>query len=125
MLVKKYIDRVIGKEAAVSSTRDPRFHALKERELDQVIIEVTILTTPSQIIVNQPSDFPQQITIGKDGLIIKHHGRSGLLLPQVPLEQGWDAEEFLTQLCFKAGLPPDAWFDSDVMGSLQPDRKFA
>ena len=102
-------------EAAVGSTHDPRFHPLKEKELDHVVIEVTILTAPSQIIVNQPSELPQQITIGEDGLIIKYHGRSGLLLPQVPIEQGWDAEEFLTQLCFKADLPPDAWFEPNVM----------
>ena len=103
------------KEAAISSTHDPRFHPLEEKELDHILIEVTILTKPSQITVQHPSDLPQQITIGKDGLIINYHGRSGLLLPQVSIEQGWDAEEFLTQLCFKAGLPPDAWFEDNAM----------
>ena len=101
-------------DAATSVIHDPRFPPLEEKELDHIIVEVTILTPPSQMLVETPSDLPKHVTIGKDGLIINLHGRSGLLLPQVPLEQGWDAEDFLTHLCLKAGLPPDAWFEKKV-----------
>lgn len=52
--------------------------------------------------------------MGKHGLIIAGYGRSGLLLPQVPVEYGWDAQTFLDQVCIKAGLPPGAWRNNDT-----------
>jgi len=99
------------KEAAISSTKDPRFFPLTEKELDTIIVEITILTKPKLLDVKKPEQYPDQITIGKDGLIMEYLGRSGLLLPQVPVEYDWDAESFLTHLCLKAGLPPDTWFE--------------
>jgi uncharacterized protein (TIGR00296 family) len=101
-------------EAARSSTRDPRFLPLKPGELTSVIVEVTVLTKPELISVNNPKEYLKKIRIGRDGLIINYSGRSGLLLPQVPVEQGWDVEEFLTNLCWKAGLLPDSWFEEDA-----------
>lgn len=56
----------------------------------------------------------KKIKIGKDGLIAEKGYFKGLLLPQVPIEQGWDVEEFLNQTCMKAGLPPDSWIDKDT-----------
>jgi hypothetical protein len=50
-----------------------------------------------------------EIQIGHHGLVITHHGQRGLLLPQVPVEHGWDRSTFLEQTCLKAGLPPDSW----------------
>lgn len=102
------------KEAGVSVTHDPRFPPLQEHELDTMIIEVTILTEPEQINAQTPMDYVKEIKIGRDGLIISFHGRSGLLLPQVPIEQEWNEEEYLTNLCLKAGLPPDAWFEKEI-----------
>ena len=101
-------------ESARSATRDPRFSPLKEKELDNIIIEVTILTKPELIKVNQPQEYVSNIEIGKDGLIVEQGFYKGLLLPQVPVEQGWNKEEFLSHTCMKAGLLPDAWFEEST-----------
>jgi len=101
-------------ESAQSVTRDPRFPPLTETELDKIIVEVTVLTKPELIKVKQPQDYPAHIDIGRDGLIVEQSFYKGLLLPQVPVEQGWDKEEFLSHTCMKAGLLPDAWVDKDI-----------
>jgi len=98
-------------ESAKSATRDPRFNPLKEDELNNIIIEVTILTKPELIKVNKPQDYLSFIKIGRDGLIVEQGFFRGLLLPQVPVEQDWNKEEFLSHTCMKAGLLPDSWFD--------------
>lgn len=98
-------------QAAQSATCDPRFPPLEKDELDNIIIEVTILTKPTLIMVTKPQDYLKEIEIGRDGLIVEQGFFKGLLLPQVPVEQGWDKEEFLSQTCIKAGLLPDTWFD--------------
>lgn len=95
--------------SARSACHDPRFPDLSERELDGVVVEVTILTVPREIGYDDPRSLPGMVHIGEDGLIIECMGRRGLLLPQVPVEWGWDAETFLRHLSMKAGLPPDAW----------------
>ena len=64
--------------------------------------------------MNQPQDYLSNIEIGRDGLIVEQGFYKGLLLPQVPVEQGWDKEEFLSNTCMKAGLMPDAWFDNST-----------
>jgi uncharacterized protein (TIGR00296 family) len=101
-------------QAAQSATRDPRFPPLDRDELDSIIIEVTILTKPELINVNKPQDYLEEIKIGHDGLIVEQGFFKGLLLPQVPVEQDWDKEEFLSHTCMKAGLLPDAWFDKST-----------
>ena len=98
-------------EGAKSATHDPRFPILKKDELDYIIIEVTILTPPVEINIEKPEDYLSNIEIGRDGLIVEQGFYKGLLLPQVPVEQGWDKEEFISHTCMKAGLLPDAWFD--------------
>ena len=101
-------------ESAKSATRDPRFPPLEESEINSIIIEVTILTKPELIKVEKPQDYLINIEIGKDGLIAEQGFNKGLLLPQVPVEQGWEKEEFLSHTCIKAGLLPDAWFDKST-----------
>jgi uncharacterized protein (TIGR00296 family) len=101
-------------ESAQSATRDPRFPPLESHELNAIIIEVTILTTPELIKVNQPTEYPTHITVGRDGLIVEQGFYKGLLLPQVPIEQQWTVEEFLSNTCMKAGLLPDAWFEKNI-----------
>jgi uncharacterized protein (TIGR00296 family) len=101
-------------EGAQSATRDPRFPPLDENELNNIIIEVTILTKPVLIKINKPQDYLKEIEIGRDGLIAEKGFFRGLLLPQVPVEQRWDLEEFLSNTCMKAGLMPDAWFDKNI-----------
>ena len=56
----------------------------------------------------QPID-PDDVEVGKHGLLVTYGNRRGLLLPQVPVEHNWDRETFLAQTCVKAGLPADAW----------------
>lgn len=102
-------------DAAISAaTADPRFKPLKSNELKEVVFEVSVLTEPELIRVSSPTMYPQMIRIGLDGLIVKKGWFSGLLLPQVAVEWNWDAEEFLSNCCIKAGLPPDAWLDKDI-----------
>jgi uncharacterized protein len=98
-------------ESAQSVTQDPRFPPLQDTELDAILVEMTVLTKPEIIKVKQPKDYLENIEIGRDGLIVEHGFYKGLLLPQVPVEQGWDKEEYLSQTCMKAGLPVDAWFE--------------
>lgn len=93
-------------QSAQSACHDPRFPPLTEREAAACTVDVTILTRPEPM---DKSGLPGSIEIGKHGLIIQFGRRRGVLLPQVPVEWDWDAEEFLEQLCYKAGLPPDAW----------------
>ena len=101
-------------EGAKSATKDPRFPPLEESELNDIIIEVTILTKPELIKVNKPEEYLSKIKIGRDGLIVEQGFFKGLLLPQVPIEQGWDIEEFLSHTCMKAGLMPDDWFNENT-----------
>lgn len=92
------------RNAAVSAaTRDPRFPPVAPEELDSLTIEVALLS-PLEI-VNDLHD----IVIGRDGLVIEAYGRRGLLLPKVATRMGWGREEFLRNVCLKAGLPPDTW----------------
>ena len=102
-------------EASKSVIKDPRFPPLMKDELNKIIIEVTILTNPEKIIVSKPEDYFKEINIGKDGLIIEKGFNSGLLLPQVPIEQGWNIKEYLSNICLKAGLYPDSWMNSDAI----------
>ena len=97
-------------ESAISSaTEDPRFRPLSLDELDHVVFEVSVLTPPQEVEVKKSNEYPSKIRVGEDGLIIHRGMFKGLLLPQVPVEWEWDAEEFLCQCCVKAGLPPDNW----------------
>jgi uncharacterized protein (TIGR00296 family) len=95
--------------SAQSACHDPRFPDLSRSETDYCVVEVTILTPPKMIDVKNKAELPGKIVIGRDGLIITFGRRRGLLLPQVPVEWRWNAEEYLEQLSIKAGLPPDAW----------------
>jgi uncharacterized protein (TIGR00296 family) len=101
-------------EAAITSTHDPRFPELTEDELNEIIIEVSILTKPEPINVNDPKDYPKNVRIGKDGLIVRRGIHSGLLLPQVATEHNLNEESFLKHTCLKAGLEPDAWLKKDT-----------
>ncbi len=95
--------------SAESACHDPRFPDLSAGELDSITVEVTVLTVPKEIIFNSPQELLDSIEIGRDGLIAESRGRRGLLLPQVPVEWGWDKAEYLDHLCVKAGLPHDSW----------------
>jgi len=95
--------------AIASATNDPRFLPVKYEELCEITFEVTVLTSPTVIKVEDPAEYPKLIKVGRDGLIVKWEFGSGLLLPQVPIEYGWNEEEFLGHTCEKAGAPQDYW----------------
>ena len=102
-------------EAAISAaTEDPRFPPVKFEELDSITFEVTVLTPPTKIEVSDSQEYLSKIKIGQSGLIVKYGYNSGLLLPQVPVEYGWNEKEFLEYTCEKAGLPKEYWQKEDV-----------
>ncbi len=98
-------------KAAQGACHDPRFPYLRAEELAKVVVEVSILTPPEEIKVEDPKSLPSKVEVGKDGLIMEMGYYRGLLLPQVAKEWGWDAETFLAETCCKAGLTPDCWLD--------------
>jgi uncharacterized protein (TIGR00296 family) len=101
-------------DAAISAAlRDPRFPPVSCQELAEVKIDITILTKPEELKIS-PEMRPSAITIGTHGLIVRGHGCSGLLLPQVATEWNFDSKEFLEQTCHKAGLPKNSWTEESI-----------
>ncbi len=90
----------LARSAAFS---DPRFSPLSKTEYDNIDIEISLLSPISEV------NSIDEILVGRDGLIVTKGYNRGLLLPQVPVEQGWELEEFLSHTCMKAGLMPDTW----------------
>ncbi|MGA2307942.1 MAG: TIGR00296 family protein [Candidatus Bathyarchaeia archaeon] len=101
--------RAVIDSAMNAATQDPRFPPLSLGELEHVVFEVSVLTPPRLIEAKNPREYCTEITVGEDGLIVERGIYKGLLLPQVPVEWGWDAQEFLCQCCNKAGLLADYW----------------
>lgn len=98
------------KSAIYAATEDPRFSPLQKEELDNVVFEVSLLTVPE--IMKEKK--PENVEIGRDGLIVEYGFYSGLLLPQVATEYNMDQETFLDHTCLKAGLSPGCWKNSNV-----------
>jgi len=111
---EKKLSHAIIEGAIAAATEDPRFPSVKTNELNDIVFEVTVLTPPVEIDVSDPMEYLEKIKVGRDGLIIRHSFSSGLLLPQVPVEYGWDVEEFLQHTCEKAGLSRDTWKNESV-----------
>ncbi len=103
----------IRQAAVAAALEDPRFPQVQAHELASMELEVTVLTVPQPLAV-PPTDRPAAVVVGKHGLIVKGMGTSGLLLPQVATEWGWDAITFLDHTCQKAGLPMECWKRKDV-----------
>jgi hypothetical protein len=111
---EKKLSHAIIDGSIAAATEDPRFPAVTTKELDDITFEVTVLTPPMEIDVSDPIEYLSKIKVGRDGLIIRHSFSSGLLLPQVPVEYGWNVEEFLQHTCEKAGLARDTWKNESV-----------
>jgi len=94
--------QTVAETAAAAAFEDPRFYPVEERELPLLRVEIRVLSRLRAI-------DPDEVVVGKHGLVVTHQGRRGLLLPQVPIELRWDCETFLSQTCMKAGIAPDAW----------------
>lgn len=110
----KLLPECVMNSAVDSAVNDSRFRPLDREELDEVTIEVSIMTPPEELEVDDLRKRKEKVKVGRDGLIVNMGPLGGLLLPQVPVDQGWDAEEFLSQACMKAGLTPDSWLRDDV-----------
>jgi uncharacterized protein (TIGR00296 family) len=102
---------VIHRVSISSAIEDPRFPSVSVDEMNNIVIELSILTPPKLIEINDPREYLEKIVIGRDGLIAEKGMRRGLLLPQVPVDHGrnWDVETFLSQTCTKAWLDSNAW----------------
>jgi AmmeMemoRadiSam system protein A len=111
--------QTVAETAKAAAFDDPRFEPVTLPEALAVKIEISVLSPL------QPAA-PEEVVVGKHGLVVTQGSRRGLLLPQVPLEWEWDRETFLTQTCLKAGLAPDAWrrgaelqtFTAEVFGEV-------
>jgi|ERR1044072_4982880 AmmeMemoRadiSam system protein A len=110
--------RAVSISAVNAAFRDPRFHPLQRHEFEAIVMEISVMGP----IVRCSTE---EIVVGRDGVIVTHGRRSGLLLPQVATEYGWGREEFLKHTCLKAGLPADSWqngacqiekFEAEVFG---------
>ncbi len=107
------IDATID-SAVDSATRDPRFAPVEPKELDAILVELSVLTPPMKIEYDDPMKLLELVEVGRDGLIASRGMWRGLLLPQVPVDWGWNVKEYLKHTCNKAGLPTDAWKDSQT-----------
>lgn len=99
----KPLYRTIIEMAVAAASEDYRFPPLTEEELQDLVIEISVLTLPRKI------KSPEEVVVGKHGIIISKGLNKGLLLPQVPQEYGWNLETYLNHGCLKAGLPSDEW----------------
>jgi uncharacterized protein len=108
-LAEKTLHQSVIEAAIAAATQDPRFEPIDKKDIENIIFEVSVLSPPEKIEVQNPKDYKNHIQIGRDGLILKCKYGSGLLLPQVPVELNWDINEYLANVCYKAGAPPDAW----------------
>lgn len=101
--------RTVQEMAIAAAVEDPRFPPVKANELADIEIEISVLS-PLYLVQDV-----NEIQIGRDGLYIIRGPYAGVLLPQVATEWGWDREEFLREVCLKAGLPPDAWQEGAIL----------
>lgn len=104
----KPLGETVQEMAVAAAFHDPRFPSVKGEEIRDLSFEISVLS-PLQKIKSI-----DDIEVGKHGLYIVRGYNSGLLLPQVAIEYGWDRENFLKETCFKAGLPPKAWKDKET-----------
>lgn len=120
----------VTEAARAAAFSDPRFEPLGKNE--KFIIEVSVLTKPELIKIDDPEEYPKKVKIGEDGLIVQKGAYSGLLLPIVFVEYNVSSEEALNMTCEKAGLPLGSWktgeckilkFQSQVFGENAPNGK--
>jgi len=109
------LNKALTQAANAAAFSDNRFSPIQKEDLDKIIFEVSVLTKPELIKVKKPEDYNKEIKIGRDGLVAEKGHFRGLLLSQVAPEWGWNVEEFLSHTCEKAGLPSEAWKDTNLV----------
>jgi len=102
------LTETIEKMALSAAFEDPRFPSLSKEEINDIDIEISILSPIVKV-----NDI-NEIVVGKDGLIVSNRVNTGLLLPQVAVEYKWTRDEFLDHTCMKAGLSPDSWRKNNI-----------
>ena len=95
---------IIERCAVAAALEDPRFSPVTPSEVAELEIEISLLSPLEPVV-------PAQIEVGRHGLVVQQGSRRGLLLPQVPVDRGWQWPRFVEETCAKAGLPRDAWKD--------------
>uniref|UniRef100_A0A7C2FR44 Protein ENP55_04620 n=1 Tax=Thermosphaera aggregans TaxID=54254 RepID=A0A7C2FR44_9CREN len=110
--------------AIEAATGDPRFPPVTPQELDKILVEVTVLSVPTPLMVSDRKLLPRLITIGRHGLVVEKGFYKGTLLPVVPVEYCWEREEFLSETCLKAGLRPDCWLNPSTKVYYYEGRVF-
>jgi len=98
----KPVAQAVYEAAKLAASADSRFTSIEHNEISKIRIEISILTNPTKC-------KPGEVRVGKDGLIAGYMGYSGLLLPQVAIENKFSRLQFLEAVCQKAGLPADSW----------------
>jgi len=107
------LGEAVPQAATAAALEDPRFLPVTKNELRFITLEITVLTVPVAL-KGDPAKRPEQVIVGKHGLIARGMGTSGLLLPQVATDYGWDAKTFLDHTCMKAGLSKQCWTSKNV-----------
>jgi hypothetical protein len=115
------LEQTIRETARAAALEDPRFAPVTDVELESLQLEISVLSPMCEIA-------PEDVVVGRHGLMVTYGTRRGLLLPQVAPEWGWDRETFLREICRKAGLPQDIWtsggkleaFTAEVFGESEP-----
>ena len=108
-LVEATIDSAVD-----SAINDPRFPPIIPKELDTILVDLSVLTPPKKIGYSKPEELLDIVKVGRDGLIAIRGMFRGLLLPQVPVDWKWNTKEFLEHTCNKAGLPINSWKDPET-----------
>jgi AmmeMemoRadiSam system protein A len=100
---EKPLYNLVQEMAVSAATHDPRFYPMKDQDLADFDLEISVLSPLEQVAS------VEEIVVGKHGLFIVKNSSRGVLLPQVATEYGWDRDMFLKHTCLKAGLPENAW----------------
>lgn len=115
--------RTVAETARAAAFEDRRFHPVRPHEAPFLRVSLSILSLLTPIVA-------EDVVVGQHGLLVSHDMHRGLLLPQVPLEHGWNRETFLDETCRKAGLPANAWrhgahlqaFTAEVFGEPETEN---
>ena len=124
LVARRSLIEDVQANAKAAAFQDPRFPPLQEEELDDVVIEVSVLSAPAPLAYDGPEELIEKLRPNVDGVVLERGWHRATFLPQV-WEQLPEPEKFLAHLCHKAGLPPDAWRNREVKISIYQVEKFS